>query len=139
MSQNLTGVNLSGPGVVCEHIALDASCYSATAIIRAIHSLAPKVTGQLRSKGADEFEVSLFPTDREAVTREQLRASFLVALGDFVLRGKLESETRQTRELIVRQAFERTNLQFPELDQAPPGLDPLNLGQPYPETGRRHD
>jgi hypothetical protein len=63
----------------------------------------------------------------------------LIALGDFVLRERLESETLSSRLLIIQQAFERNSLQLPELDTALPGLDPLGLSEPDPETGRKHD
>ncbi len=120
-------------------VGVDRSLYSSQVVLRAIHYLAPKVVGAVTSSDAERWSVSLSAGTPEVVAESELKSRFFVALSDFVLRERLERETLPVRELIVRQAFERSNLQWPELDAALPGEDPLSLGQPDIETGRRHD
>ncbi len=138
MEGGWTGVPLSGTPLREVRVVLDPSVYSERVVLRAIHSLAPKLTGTMSVAPSGALIVELHTLDREFVSAEAQRGRLMIALGDFVLRERLEAETRATRELVVRQAFERTNLQWPELDLVSPGEDPLRLGNPDPETGRSH-
>ena len=118
---------------------VDERMYPRQTVLRAVHSLAPQIVGQARAGvRPDELTVELFQRAGDLIDEQDLRGKFLIALGDFVLRDRLESETRVVRELVVRQAFECNSLQLPELDLALPGSDPLGLSKPDPETGREH-
>jgi len=94
--------------------------------------------GQIVTTTESDCIVELKPASNELISEDQMSSRLFIALGDFVLRERLEHETRNIRELIVRQAFERSNLQWPDLDSARPGDDPLRFGVPDIETGRTH-
>ncbi len=120
-------------------VSIDSSVYSLPVVLRSVHSLAPRVVGQVSSAPTPgTIAVELWCKSGELLDECELRNRLLIALGDFVLRERLEEETLASRALIVRQAFDRNNLQLPELDVAPPSLDPLGLSRPDPETGREH-
>lgn len=119
-------------------VSVCSESYSERVVLRALHSLAPRVIGCVVSRGGGSIRVSLAASSGELLLHTEMQQRFMIALGDFVLREQLESETRASRELIVRQAFERSNLQWPQLDDALPGQDPLGLSAPDPETGRKH-
>lgn len=119
-------------------IIVDRMCYPLEVVQRAIHALAPRWIGSIGCDGQDHFRVSFVADSAELHLHIEIERRFLILLNDFVLRERLEKETRTIRELIVRQAFDRTNLQFPALDIALPGQDPLSLSQPDAGTGRKH-
>ena len=117
---------------------LDGGVYPHSVVLRALHSLAPRIVGHVMVSGARGVTVDLQPIGSEAISDDECRQRLFIALGDFVLRERLEAETRSVRELIVAQAFTRSNLQLPSLDTSHPAEDPLEIGQPDAATGRRH-
>ena len=55
---------------------------------------------------------------------------------DQMLRHRLSVETEPIRRLILAQAFSRTNVAHPELDDSDPADDPLRIGTPDPPFRR---
>ncbi len=135
VSVSLTGGDEPGGSAT---LSIDACVYTLSVVLRALHSLAPRAVGKVSRQSAESWAVELRSGSSELLNARELETRFLLALGDFVLRDRLEAETIEVRTLVVRQAFERCNLQWPILDQASPGEDPLGLGSPDRETGRSH-
>jgi len=136
MSDTLIGLTSGGGASASIRLPVDVTVYPLPVLLRALHSLAPRIVGRVSRQGGEACEVELLSGAKGLLTAHELESSFLLALGDFVLRDRLEAETFEIRTLVVRQAFERSNLQWPLLDEAAPGQDPLGLGNPDPETGR---
>lgn len=49
---------------------------------------------------------------------------------DQMLRQRLQEETEPIRRLLLAQAFSRTNIAHPELDEGEPDKDELGISQP---------
>ena len=118
---------------------LDESVYSETVVLRAVHSLAPLLSGVVERPSPGRLRVVLRFCSSGLESTDQVWSRFEILLNDFLLRGLIEKETLSLRKLIVEQAFSRSNLLYPELDDSNPEQDPLGLGRPDAETGRRHD
>lgn len=140
MKSTPTPLSRSGAEAKIVVVAVNSTIYSRQVVLRALHSLVPRIVGQVSAApGEDNLTVQLSSVSGDLVEEADIRNRLLIALGDFVLRERLEAETLPSRHLIIQQAFERNNLQIPELDTALPGLDPLGLSEPDLETGRKHD
>lgn len=135
---NSEPVRATGIGVSSFEVLLDSRVYPLHTVLRSIHYMAPDWSGTVASQTADTLIVNMSATGGVAANASVARQMFLTALADFSLRERLEHETREIRELIVRQAFSSSNLQEPVFDSGSPISDPLGLGAPDPETGRSH-
>lgn len=137
-SQPITLSSNGSNGPVLER-ELDESIYPEYVVLRAVHALAPLVSGVLERPRPGLLKVELRFSGVAVENAVEVRSRFEILLNDFLLRKTIEQETFGMRRLIVAQAFDRANLQYPEFDDSDPATDALRLSHPDPETGRRHE
>ena len=110
------GPSSSGPNSGRIEIEFDLRVYALETIERAAHRMMDRCFIELAVPNSSAVCCVLRP--RVPLTNlENLRGEFQNQVLDQHLRHQLDLSTRGVRDLIIAQAFSRTNLLHPELDQ----------------------
>ena len=127
-------IHRSETGVV---VRFQVDLYPIEAVQAAAHKFTDRCYVHVERGTDDEFVVRL-KANRPLDNAEHLAGQFANEVLDQVLRLRLRDQTQGFRNLILAQAFSRTNLVEPELDVASPMTDPAGFAYPDAETGRTH-
>lgn len=111
------------------------SVYDQAAVAAALHRFTDRCFVHLERSDDGWFRCRVVPrrSNEDGRTLAGLLANEML---DQLLRQHLQRETEPVRRLILAQAFSRTNILHPELDEADPVADPLRIVQPDPRFAR---
>ena len=120
-------------------LSLAKNVYDDDSIARAAHEFTARCTVSVADAASGENWQVSFSRPIKLETLESIASDFSRSVLDFTLRSRLRKQTDALRNVIIAQAFSRTNLVSPDLDDVQPGEDPSGFSVPDPETGRIHN
>ena len=110
-------------------IRLQIAAYGMDAIATAAHRFTDRCFVRLERED-EGVVVCSFRAKRRDDDVRTLAGEFENEVLDQMLRAKLAAETEPLRLLLLAHAFSKTNILNPELDDALPMSDPLQIGNP---------
>jgi His-Xaa-Ser system protein HxsD len=110
-------------------VRLQPDLYGESAVAAALHRFTDRCFVHLERADGGWLLCRVVPK-REQDDARLLAGQLANEMLDQMLRHRLSIETEPIRRLILAQAFSRTNVAHPELDDADPAQDPLQIGAP---------
>jgi His-Xaa-Ser system protein HxsD len=110
---------------------VDPGLYGERSILEAVHRFTGRCFVHVDRESDGRLLCRVVPRAKGANARE-LAGALANEILDQSLRQRLQEETEPIRRLLLAQAFSRTNILHPELDEADPQSDPLGIVAPDP-------